>query len=89
MNRSSRQGASGVWIIAALVLLLLILHQDNWFWTDDTLVFGFLPIGLLWHAGISIGASLTWALATVIAWPIDEDVERKLVAEVEEDEVAS
>lgn len=59
-------------IIAGLVVLLLILHQDNWFWTDDTLVFGFMPIGLFWHACISIGASLTWALATVIAWPLDD-----------------
>ena len=60
-------------IIAILVLLLLIVHQDNWFWTDDTLVFGFMPIALFWHACISIGATLTWFLATKIAWPIDED----------------
>lgn len=58
-------------IIIALVVLLLVLHQDNWFWNDDTLLFGFLPIGLFWHACISIGATLTWALATKIAWPID------------------
>ncbi len=71
--QSSSHRSGGVWIIAALVVLLLILHQDNWFWEDDTLVFGFMPIGLLWHAGISIAASLTWALATVIAWPLDEE----------------
>ena len=35
---------AGPLIIAGLVLLLLILHQDNWFWTDATLVFGFIPI---------------------------------------------
>lgn len=69
-----------MWIIAGLVVLLLILHQDNWFWTDDTLVFGFMPIGLFWHACISIGASLTWALATKIAWPIDEDYEAAIVS---------
>ncbi|MCO8121841.1 DUF3311 domain-containing protein [Stieleria sp. TO1_6] len=72
--RSLSQKSTGMWIIAALVVLLLILHQDNWFWTDDTLVFGFMPIGLFWHACISIGASLTWALATVIAWPLDDAV---------------
>lgn len=59
-------------IIIGLVLLLLILHQDNWFWTDGRLVFGFLPIGLFWHVLISIGAALTWALATKIAWPVSE-----------------
>ncbi|OYP36126.1 DUF3311 domain-containing protein [Rhodopirellula sp. MGV] len=69
----SSQSSRGVWIITALVVLLLILHQDNWFWESDTLVFGFMPIGLFWHACISIGASLTWALATVIAWPLDDD----------------
>lgn len=55
------------------MVLLLILHQDNWFWTDDSLVFGFMPIGMFWHVCISIGASLTWALATVIAWPFDDE----------------
>ncbi len=62
----------GPWIIAGLVLLLLILHQDNWFWTDGTLVLGFLPIAMFWHVCISIGAALTWLLATKIAWPVDD-----------------
>ena len=55
--------------IWGLVLLLLILHQDNWFWEDDTLVFGFMPIGLFYHACISISASVTWFLATKFIWP--------------------
>jgi len=66
--------SQGPLIIGGLVLLLLVLHQDNWFWADGTLVFGFVPIGLFWHAMISIGAGLTWALATKIAWPIDDEV---------------
>ncbi|WP_182870447.1 DUF3311 domain-containing protein [Rhodopirellula sp. JC639] len=78
MTSSTTPKSNGMWIIAALVVLLLILHQDNWFWTDDTLVFGFIPIGLFWHACISIGASLTWALATVIAWPLDDEVVEQL-----------
>jgi len=58
-----------------LVVLLLLLHQDVWFWEDDTLVFGFMPITLLYHAGISLGATVTWFLATKFAWPdvLDED----------------
>lgn len=63
---------SGPKIIAILVLVLLVLHQDNWFWNDDTLIFGILPIGLFWHACISVAAALTWFLATRIAWPVDE-----------------
>lgn len=59
-------------IIAVLVILLLILHQDNWFWTESWTVLGFLPIGLFWHVLISIAAALLWALATKIAWPLDD-----------------
>ncbi len=58
-------------LIWAGVILLIILHQDNWLWDDDKLVFGFLPIGLLWHIGISIGASVLWFLATMFAWPAE------------------
>ena len=62
-------------MIAVLVVILLILHQDNWFWTDSTLVFGFLPIGLFWHICLSLLAALTWYLATKIAWPFDDSLE--------------
>jgi hypothetical protein len=63
---------SGPLVIVLLATLLLILHQDYWFWTNKTLVFGILPIGLFWHICISIAAVLTWALATRIAWPFDD-----------------
>ena len=75
MTQNASSGSftrTGPLIIAGLVILLLVLHQDNWFWTDDTLVFGFMPIGLFWHACISIAASATWWLATKIAWPLDD-----------------
>ena len=52
------------YLIGILLLLLLVLHQDNWFWEDDTLVFGFIPMGLFYHACISVAASITWFLAT-------------------------
>ncbi len=68
-SQGSRPFRTGPMVIAGLVLLLLILHQDNWFWTDGRLVFGFMPIGLVWHTGISIAAASTWFLATKIAWP--------------------
>ncbi len=56
-----------------LVLLLVVLHQDNWLWDNDTLIAGFMPITLLWHAGISVAAGFTWFLATKFAWPLDAD----------------
>ncbi len=60
---------TGTWIITAMVIVLLVLHQDNWFWDSTTLVGGVVPITLLWHAGISLAAGATWWLATKIAWP--------------------
>ncbi len=55
-----------VWL---MVIVLIIAHQDNWNWDDQTLVFGFIPIGLAYHAGISIAASIVWFLAASFAWP--------------------
>lgn len=76
-NLSRPHGArrSGPIIITILVLVLLVLHQDNWFWTDGRLVFGFMPMALFWHACISIAASLTWLLATKIAWPVSDEAD--------------
>ncbi len=56
-----------------LVLVLIILHQDNWFWTDDRLVFGFMPIGLFYQACISIAAAAVWWWATIKCWPAGLD----------------
>lgn len=57
------------YVVWVLVILLVILHQDNWLWNDERLIFGFLPIGLAFHACISIAATVTWYLATLFAWP--------------------
>ena len=80
-----KQKSPMAYVIAVLVVLLLILHQDNWNWENDTLVFGFMPITLLYHAGISIGASVTWFLATKFAWPEDlvDDVAESTEGEVQ------
>ncbi|MCO6437777.1 MAG: DUF3311 domain-containing protein [Phycisphaerae bacterium] len=60
--------------VYALVILLIVLHQDFWFWDDsETLVLGFIPIGLAYHMGISIAAACTWALANHFCWPKDVD----------------
>ncbi|MAT71317.1 MAG: hypothetical protein CMJ58_17535 [Planctomycetaceae bacterium] len=58
-----------VWV---LVVALIVLHQDNWFWSDTRLVFGFVPVALLYHMGISTGAAITWFLATKFCWPLDD-----------------
>jgi len=58
-------------ILCVLILVLLVLHQDNWFWTDSRLVFGFIPIGLFYHACLSVAAALVWWWATKFCWPTD------------------
>lgn len=60
-------------LVWALVALLIVLHQDNWFWEDTRLVFGFMPVALLYHMGISTGAAIAWFLATKFCWPLDDD----------------
>ena len=57
------------YLVWGLIVLLVVLHQDVWFWDDGTLVFGWMPVGLLCHVGISVAASFTWYLATKYAWP--------------------
>ncbi len=45
------------------------MHQDVWLWDSKTLVFGFMPAGLAYHAGFSLVASLVWMAALRFAWP--------------------
>lgn len=61
-------------LVWGLILLLLILHQDGWFWLDSRLVFGFMPVGMFYHVCLSLAAGLTWYLATRWAWPRDLEV---------------
>ncbi|MEZ5326289.1 MAG: DUF3311 domain-containing protein [Verrucomicrobiales bacterium] len=56
-------------LIIALVIVLVVLHNDIWFWTDESLLFGFLPVGLAYHAAFSISAALLWLIACKVAWP--------------------
>ena len=51
-------------VAALLVAALYALHQDVWFWREaQPLVFGFLPVGLFYHAAYTIATSgLMWML---------------------------
>ena len=54
----------------ALVAAGFVLHQDVWFWrTARPLVFGFLPIGLFYHAAFTVACSLLLWLLVKRAWP--------------------
>jgi len=59
------------WIVWTAAIVLGILHQDFWNWDNRTLVFGFIPIGLAYHALFSILAGGVWLLAVRYAWPTE------------------
>ena len=52
------------------MLLVYALHQDFWFWRSARpLVFGFLPIGLAYHAAYTLGISLLMLYLVRHRWP--------------------
>ena len=61
-------GKATVW---GLFIILFFLHQDFWWWEDSDLVFGFMPIGLAYHAAFSVACAGLGALAIRYAWPHD------------------
>jgi hypothetical protein len=59
-----------VLLLTLLVAAVYILHQDFWNWKKaEPLIFGFLPVGLAYHAGYSILAAVTMAILVRFAWP--------------------
>ncbi len=56
-----------------LVAALIVAHHDFWNWESDQVLFGFMPIGLAYHVGISLAAALVWAFACAFAWPQNVD----------------
>jgi hypothetical protein len=66
--------------LSLLVIAVFLLHQDFWNWKKtEPLVFGFLPVGLAYHAGYAILAAIMMALLVKFAWPPDLDrIESKL-----------
>ena len=57
---------------------------------ERTLVFGFMPIGLAWHAGISLAAGLVGLMAVRFCWPdhLDDEVVEEAVAETGKEEAS-
>ena len=52
-----------------LIAAVYILHQDFWNWKSKEVVFGFVPIGLAYHAAYSILAAAMMAILVKAAWP--------------------
>ena len=56
-------------LLFLMVVVVYLLHQDNWNWKNSDLVFGILPVGLAYHAGYSILAAVMMAVLVKFAWP--------------------
>jgi hypothetical protein len=57
-------------LVALVTTLVYVLHQDFWFWRSARpLVFGFLPVGLAYHAFYTVGVSLLMLYLVRRHWP--------------------
>ena len=80
VGRHSRGNAGTKRILLVLgISAIYLIHQDFWNWTRvEPLLFGFLPIGLWYHAAYSLFASALMWLLVKLAWPKSlEDIESK------------
>ncbi len=67
-------------LLVLVVIAIYVLHQDFWFWrTARPLIFGFLPIGLFYHALFSVAASGVMWLLVKYAWPshLEQEIEER------------
>ena len=73
-------------VLTLLVIVVYLLHQDFWNWNNaQPLLFGFLPVGLAYHAGYSILAAVLMAVLVKFAWPKHlEDVQPEPGADASE-----
>jgi hypothetical protein len=75
-------------LLVIAVVALYVLHQDFWFWrTAHPLVFGFIPIGLFYHACYSVAVSLALWMLVRYAWPshLEEEIEEGQAQQAEEE----
>jgi hypothetical protein len=59
-----------------IVAALCVAHQDFWYWREARpLVFGFLPIGLFYHAAFTVAMSAGMWMLVRLVWPahLEED----------------
>jgi hypothetical protein len=67
-------------LLPIIVGALYVLHQDYWFWrAAKPLVFGFIPIGLFYHACYTVVTALVMWMLVRHAWPshLEEEIEHR------------
>jgi hypothetical protein len=73
-------------LLALVVFALYVAHQDFWNWRRVApLAFGFVPIGLFYHACFTVAASLVMWMLVTFAWPAHLEAEIEGQATKEED----
>jgi hypothetical protein len=66
------------WLLLLATIALIVLHQDWWNWDKVSAAFGFLPVGLWYHALYCVAASVLLALFVRFMWPSHlDEVERE------------
>ena len=53
----------------ALVLALLVMHQDYWQWDRNEIVFGFMPYTMAYNIGVSLATAGLWIIVCTFLWP--------------------
>lgn len=75
-------------LLIIAVIVVYVLHQDFWFWrTARPLVFGFIPIGLFYHACFAVASSLLMWLLVTYAWPshLEQEIEGRASVDEEKE----
>jgi hypothetical protein len=65
-------------LLTLVVILLYVSHQDIWNWRKVyPMAFGFIPIGLFYHACFVVASSLVLWMLVTYAWPahLEEEIE--------------
>ena len=66
-------------LLVLATLAVYLLHQDVWLWRSARpLLFGFVPIGLVYHACYCVLAALLMWLLVAHAWPAHLEREAEL-----------
>ena len=57
-------------LLTLAVVIVYALHQDVWYWREARpFAFGFLPVGLFYHAVFTLASSALMVLLVKNAWP--------------------
>ena len=70
------------WILYAATIVMIVLHQDWWNWSQtDPKWLGFMPVGLWYHGLYCVAAATLLWLFVAFCWPTHlEDAQQQAPA---------